>query len=892
MPLTDNYPRRRLSAIVERPSTPQGSGYGDLRQWAGHVVEKVRVASIGGRLRFLPWYDPYTEETPEIRAEYRRMLFDDAVKSAFQMKVLSVISQGIQFQPADDDSERDKEVAQFCSYAFKKVRGGTAALGWSVIAHGLIDGHSVCEPVWEDEPIPFGRWKGKRRFRTVKAKDTRYLQLGIDPYRNVTALRGSGFNMGRVWSPSDFTIFTHLPLFENPSGMSDFRAAYRPYVLKDTAMKLWGLFLEKWSAGPYLKGTYTNQEQKNALEEALDKAAASTWLTIPTGVAVEAMELALKGPSDFEAAIDSFNKSILVAIAGAHLMIMEGQTPGGRGNTKVQQSTSELAQWWLSESLATVYREQLAPMLVAENYHAAECPDVSLGAVAEEAMLEMMKVDELFQKLGGLLSKSEFYKRYGRQQPVETDDVLTPPGQGGQGPGGPAPPGGPPMPPGGPDQGGGNGQGDSLPTGRSLSEKEVRQGPVPFGGGSEEQLHDWASMSEADWACFAASDWQPYTVTRGKNKGKQAWKHTKSGRISYEDPAKKEAAKKEADEAKAKAKQEAVARAKAAAAAKVKARQAAIAAKAKAAAAKAKAQEKAKGQRRRAAEHIRDVVSGSATTTPAKVRVAGAHLLNMTATELRALKSEIGAKGGGAAKAGIVQAITERALAARKAGKGKAVPAKPAKPVAKPKPGKEAGPGLTAAAPDNPLLLAMVTAEPDFLTSGAMVSINDIKKALPGVPKEQVDAALLDLVARGVLNGHRHDFPDSPQHTAVYGGKAGMVPDGKGSYLIGFALENRTPEGKAFGAAADPKFTGTDRLGRKWVNGELVAREEKSAAPDDRQRQIDFISDRLGKARAELERAFPHGPQDSQGYRDRAKQVADYQAQLDALGGGKAFRRK
>jgi hypothetical protein len=487
-------------------------------------------------------------------------------------------------------------------------------------------------------------------------------------------------------------------------------------------------------------------------------------------------------------------------------------------------------------------------------------------------------------------------------------------------------------------------------------------------------LHHWESMSEADWACFAASDWQPYVVTRGKNKGKQAWKHVKSGKISYEDPTKKEAAKKEADEAKRKAKEEATAKVKAAAAAKLKARQdaqAAVAAKkkaaeaekAKAAAAKAKTQEKAKEQRRRAAEHIRDVVSGTATTTPAKVKAAGAHLLNMTATELRALKSEIGAKGGGAAKAGLVAAITERALAARKAGKAKgerpigsesqapqvsfvphpnqrpdettimvdparldidwqkdadyhlapgqegvkgrrqaveaylatgkpvqasrvvlgadgvpsftdgrhrfavlrdkgvkavaltvpkaqvrefqtrygvAAPklaARAAKPVAKPGPGKEAGLALTAAAPDNPLLLAMVDAEPDFLTSGAAVGIGEIRAALPGVPKDQLDRAMLDLIDRGVLMPIRHNFPDDPRATAAYGGKAGLLADGKGNYFARFALDDRTPEGKTFGAAADPKFTGTDALGRKWVNGKLVAKEEGSAGkgPDTHQ---------------------------------------------------------
>jgi hypothetical protein len=441
MPLADYLTAPRRTAGFRQGLGPVRTPGGELRQWAHQVVEKVRVASVGGRLRFLPWYDPYTDETPEIRATYRIMLVDDAVKSAFLMKVLSVISQGVQFQPADDDNPRDRAVAQFCTYAFGKAKGGTPGLGWSIVAHGLIDGHSVCEPVWDDDTIPYGVWRGKRIFRAVKAKDTRYLQLGIDPYRNVTAIRGTGFNAGRVWSPSDFSIFSHLPLFENPAGMSDFRAAYQPFWIKRTVWQLRSLHLENYT-GPYLVGHYPKEDiaQKTALQDAFEEAKASTWLTIPVGAMIETIDLSMRGTADFKDAIDDCNKAILVAIAGAHLQIMEGQVPGGRGNTKVQQGTAELAQWWLSESLATVYREQLVPLLVAENFHAVDTPQVSLGAVTEEAMLEMLKVDEGLQRLGALLAKADVYKRYGRQQPVEADDILQPPGAGGggsPGPGGP-----------------------------------------------------------------------------------------------------------------------------------------------------------------------------------------------------------------------------------------------------------------------------------------------------------------------------------------------------------------------------------------------------------------------------------------------------------------------
>jgi phage gp29-like protein len=478
VPLNSNYPRRRLSAIVEgqRPSTPQGAHYGDLRQWAGQVVEKVRVASVGGRLRFLPWYDPYSDETPEMRQEYRHMLRESSVKAAFQTKVLSVIAEDVQFQPDNEDDPREKEAASFYAYAFKKL--STVDLGWSILHPAIMDGHSVCEKVWDPEPLRTGKFRGKRLFKYVKAKDTHFLQLGIDPYRNITAIRGTGFNASRVYSPSDFIIFSYFSLFENPAGMSDFRAAYRPFWIKDTLWKLRALHLEKWT-GPFIVGHYSTQESRQALEEAFDQAKASTWLTVPVGEVIECMDLAMKGTTDFKDGIADCDREILIAIVGAHLQILEGQTGGARGNTKVHKEIGELIQWWLAAKLADVYREQLVIPLKEENYWDVEACDVSIGAVTDEAMIERLKVYEGMQKLGLKLSQKAAYRSFNMQPPEDPDDVLTAPGAGGQGPGGPAPPGGSPMPPAGPGQGGGNGQ--------AFAEwqcfDDVYHGPAPPGSG-------------------------------------------------------------------------------------------------------------------------------------------------------------------------------------------------------------------------------------------------------------------------------------------------------------------------------------------------------------------------------------------------------------------------
>jgi hypothetical protein len=413
------------------PNFPSGPGPlrtpgGDLRDWAQGAVEKIRVAAIGGRFRFLPYYDPYTEETPEIRREYPRMLVESTVKAAFQTKVLSVISLPVQFNASDDNDPRQNEAADFCRWTFKHLKGGTAGAGWSILHPALIKGLSVCEKVRPAEPLPSGKFRGKRPITVIKSKDTDFLQLGIDAYRNPEVVRGLAYNAGRSWPVEDFVLFTYLSLFENPAGMSDFRAAYPDYWRKKTVWQLRQLHLDKFT-GPYLVGKYQGQDQKDALEAALTEARATTWMTLPVGAMVDAIDLSMRGTEDYEKAIKDCDRGMLIAIVGAHLQILEGQTTGGRGNTKVHKETAELIQWWLADRLAQAYYEQVAVPLTADNYWDVEPPEVSVGAVTEEEVIKSLQVYELMQKLGAKISSREVYKIAGKTKPTEADDVLVAP---------------------------------------------------------------------------------------------------------------------------------------------------------------------------------------------------------------------------------------------------------------------------------------------------------------------------------------------------------------------------------------------------------------------------------------------------------------------------------
>lgn len=431
-------PLPRAVSVVTRVQPPPLPPSAPLQAWARRTVEKIRTASIGSRLRMLPYLDNHTEETQEIRDTYPTMLKEAIVKSGFLTKTLAVCAQTVQINPDDDTDPRQQEGAAFSRHCLQRIKGGVVSLGWNVLSGMIVRGWSVCDYT---ERIEWqGRFKGKTIPHLIKAKEG--VRLDLDNYRNIIGVRSIRESQ-KVWPPDEFIITSYLGLDSNPFGMSDFRAAYRPYFIKNSVWQFRGLSLEKFSAGAYLKGTYTNEDQKHALEVALANAESSTWISVPPGVLVDVIDLAGRGTADFEAAIRDCDREMLIAIVGAYLQILEGQVSNGRGDTQIHQSTSELFQWLLSALLEQVLNEQLIPRWIEINYTDLIPPRASVGAVNDAALKPSLDIDQFFLGNGVKLSKKDRLAYYGREEASSPDDEMGPP----PAPGGPPPPPAPPSAP-------------------------------------------------------------------------------------------------------------------------------------------------------------------------------------------------------------------------------------------------------------------------------------------------------------------------------------------------------------------------------------------------------------------------------------------------------------
>jgi hypothetical protein len=400
----------------------------------GTVVEERIVReqlASGPRDVVFPWFLPYfdanqLQETAIMRLAYRQMLKSSVVKSAVLGKVFGVASLDLNVIPADKNNARDQEIAQHVQWMLtERLRDTLPGLIWSILVASLIDGYSVSEKVWEFEER--GRYAGSWSLTKLKPKDTNNdLVLQTDEFRNVVGIMGLRYNGGREFAPAHFLIYRHLPLFDNPTGMSDLAAAYAPYWMLDTVQKLRAIGAEK-HAIPFLLGKYRDATVKNSLEQALRMAKSQRWLSVPDGTAVEVINMAGASAEIFKTFRDDLVHEIYLGIQYAILQALEGQTTEGRGNSQVHQTQSQQALWFLASTIESALNDRntgLVKDIVDLNHVVSEYPRAKLSSVDVNELAQEIQIDTALHQLGIELSKDELYDRYSRKPPESQKDSL------------------------------------------------------------------------------------------------------------------------------------------------------------------------------------------------------------------------------------------------------------------------------------------------------------------------------------------------------------------------------------------------------------------------------------------------------------------------------------
>jgi len=488
---------------------------------AEEEITSERVKSGPSGIIF-PWFEPYvdnyTQETSIMRLAYRRMVADPNVKAALFGKLLSICALDLNVIAAKQKGQRskkntdprDEEIAEFVRWNLvERVQGCFPEVAWAILSGGLVDGYSVCEKVIRHEPD--GDYAGSYILSALKPKDTgRDVVLETDQYRNVVGVKTIRYNAGEVYSPANFVIFTHMPMYGSPVGMSDLRAAYGRWWMLDTVLKLRAMGLEK-RALPVLYGEYETTAQKPSLEAALASARSQSWFSVPKGVQIQALNIAGAADGMFAAAVADLKEDIFLAIQGATLQALTGQDGAMRGSSAVHKSTSDLFRWYLARCLEVLLNDRdngLIRDLVDLNYVTTRYPRAVLSAVDSGDLLQEAQLDQSLIAMGMKLSKSALYEKYSRTPPDEDDpdDALgQPPAPGGApGAGGPPTPGAPP-------------------------ESPPADAPPDDAGDGAGGMLSALQFSESAFQRFAEEDWTHDPSARSQNR----WKNAKTGRIEY-----------------------------------------------------------------------------------------------------------------------------------------------------------------------------------------------------------------------------------------------------------------------------------------------------------------------------------------------------------------------
>lgn len=434
------------------PQDPKTRGLmGMLRRffggWAGPqvknpavvYVEKEKVLSGPDSVR-LPWFLPYDEcdtgtgETQAMRQMYRRMIAWAPVKAALQNKIFGVAALKLQIHPADKRNDLDQKIAEGVRWnLIRRLKGSIPALVWKILSAACVDGYSVNEKIWNLQEA--GKYAGRIALTNLKQKDTGYdIVPKTDQFNNITSFLGLRYNGGKEFHPSDFVTFAHLPMYERPTGTSDLRAAYSATWLYDTAWKLRRIGLTTKSF-PLLWAQYEKESQQPSINTALAKAKSLSFLTVPKGTMVEALEIAGSSADEFHSTIQDLREEILMCITGAFMHQMGGGQNVRRGSSEKAESISDLFKWFLSECICGLLNDEetgIIKEIVDLNHVVSEYPYASLDAVSWEEMKNLADIVGSAREWGMPLSKEWIYEKFSLEAPHknedgdETEDTLEP----------------------------------------------------------------------------------------------------------------------------------------------------------------------------------------------------------------------------------------------------------------------------------------------------------------------------------------------------------------------------------------------------------------------------------------------------------------------------------
>jgi Protein of unknown function (DUF935) len=369
----------------------------------------------------------FSGETWEMRQMYRNYVqTNPTAKAALIGKIAAVISNPITFNAQNPDDPQEKLEAEFCREAWAAIPPDPRLKLFEFALPLLTDGWALSAPRWIVGTK--GNLLNKWIWGSLKSIDTEHIIPLTDQFRNILAYE-SNLDGARRYMPEGFMYASYLPWFESPTGSSDLRAAFNAIRMRNDALRLRIIFLTKYT-GPFLWGKSMNPAAKNALKAELQKAREGKVLVTDAQVSdIQLFDLATSGVSDFKAAIEDFDKDIVISIHGAFLHMLEGNNgPDARGSSTIAEKVSKAFQWLLVVYLEATIKNSFCANLIKYNFgEDRPVPNPTFETVAPQETVQILQIYDMVQKMGLPVSKKELYRKTGVTPPTDPTDTLAPP---------------------------------------------------------------------------------------------------------------------------------------------------------------------------------------------------------------------------------------------------------------------------------------------------------------------------------------------------------------------------------------------------------------------------------------------------------------------------------
>jgi hypothetical protein len=399
----------RLSQIFGPPMPPRAT--------QDNIWSTVWVQPYQGPLDV----DPYSLETPAMRFGYRTQFrTQPVVRAAILGKAQDISCLEPTVLPADKDDRLSNLAAEFVKWTVSQAPRGWRGLIDTIYTPACIDGYSLAE-----KKLKVVRWKGRQMWglAQVRGLDTANLRLELDQFRNVVAV----VNMIRgleYYSPDQCILYSHNPVYSNPFGVSDMRAATKAALLIEDTYKVWYVALQVYGL-PYMVGK-AKATNVQAMASALTALREGGYMVCDREEDVTILNLASAAASTgFQDMVHTQREDIFFAIRGVAQPFMEGD--GGQDahtDTSVQQSTSDAGEKASALDIESCLNEQLIPWLVRPNFGDIDMPRVKLGGTDWDQTKTIVDLAKSAKEIGAEISAEWFHEATNMPPPRDKEDVL------------------------------------------------------------------------------------------------------------------------------------------------------------------------------------------------------------------------------------------------------------------------------------------------------------------------------------------------------------------------------------------------------------------------------------------------------------------------------------